>query len=169
MILEKFAGGSLINARPLCPVDDASNRSLNATAWEFLLAWFWRFLEREEDLRVLTSWIYPCRIREVIFWILESERVDLLLASALKPPKKLMLFKKPFRLEFLQVPESSLLVIDSIGNYDSLNCLLNCLLLMRDHGCNYPLTSPTNLVGWLLSSGEAIKKALRETIISLRR
>ena len=42
--LRKCTGGSLINARSLCPVDDANDQSLNATAWEFLL---------EEDLRVL--------------------------------------------------------------------------------------------------------------------
>ena len=51
--LGKCVGGSLISARPLCPVDNASDQSLNTTAWKFLLAWFWRFLEREEDLRVL--------------------------------------------------------------------------------------------------------------------
>ena len=51
--LGKCAGGSLISVRPLCPVDYASDRSSNATAWEFLLAWFRKFLEREEDLRVL--------------------------------------------------------------------------------------------------------------------
>ena len=51
--LGKCAGGSLISARPLCPVDDAGDQSSNTTAWEVLLAWFQRFLEREEDLKVL--------------------------------------------------------------------------------------------------------------------
>ena len=51
--LGKYAGRNLINARSLCPLDHESDRSSNATAWEFLLAWFRKFLEREEDLRVL--------------------------------------------------------------------------------------------------------------------
>ena len=33
--LGKCAGGSLISARLLCPVDDVSVRSSSATAWEF--------------------------------------------------------------------------------------------------------------------------------------
>ena len=53
-ILGKCASGTLISMRPLCPVDDASDRSSNVIAWEFLLAWFQRFLEREEGPRVLT-------------------------------------------------------------------------------------------------------------------
>jgi len=36
--LAKCAGGSLISARPFCHVDNASDRSSNAIAWEFLLA-----------------------------------------------------------------------------------------------------------------------------------
>ena len=53
--LKKCAGGSLISAQSLFPVDDASDQSSNAAAWEFLLAWFRRFLESEEDLRILLS------------------------------------------------------------------------------------------------------------------
>jgi len=52
--LGKCAGGSLISVRALCPVDDAIDRFSSAIAWEFLLTWFQRFLEREEGLTVLT-------------------------------------------------------------------------------------------------------------------
>ena len=56
---------------------------------------------REKDLRVLAHWIYLYRFR---VWILESKRVDLLLAYVLKPPKKFMLFKKPLGLESFPSP-----------------------------------------------------------------
>jgi len=39
-ILGKCAGGSLISARSLCPVDNTSDRFSNAIAWDFLLVWF---------------------------------------------------------------------------------------------------------------------------------
>jgi len=35
LLLGKCAGGSLISARLLCPVDGASVRSSSTTAWEF--------------------------------------------------------------------------------------------------------------------------------------
>ena len=51
--MKKYVGERLISARPLYPIDDASDQSSNTTAWESLLAWFQKFLEREEDLRIL--------------------------------------------------------------------------------------------------------------------
>ena len=47
--LEKCAGGNLISVRSLCLVDDASDLSSSATALEFFLAWFQRFLEKERS------------------------------------------------------------------------------------------------------------------------
>ena len=50
--LRKSVGGSLVSARPLCSVDDVSDRSSNATAWNSFSPTS-RDSLREEDLRVL--------------------------------------------------------------------------------------------------------------------
>ena len=54
--LRKCVDRSLVSARTLYPFDDVNDRVSNSTAWEFFLAWFWKFLESER-FRVSAHWV----------------------------------------------------------------------------------------------------------------
>ena len=55
----RSAGGRLV-ARPLYPVENASDRVLNATIWEFLLTWFESFLDTKEYSRLVLKNLWCC-------------------------------------------------------------------------------------------------------------